>query len=219
MLSSIEQALLDIQQGKMIIVIDDENRENEGDFIMAAELATPEAINFMATHGKGLICAPITKERALKLELPLMVNNLQDTMGTAFTVSVDAAKDISTGISATDRAKTLKLLADSDTKPEDLVRPGHIFPLIAKKGGVLEREGHTEAAVDLAQMAGLAPAGIICEILNEDGSCARLDDLVHIAHKHRMKIITIENLIEYKKKLFLNSINEKGEEHGPQHLS
>lgn len=199
MLSSIEQALLDIQQGKMVIVIDDENRENEGDFIMAAELASPEAINFMATHGKGLICAPITKARAQELELPLMVSRMEDSMETAFTVSVDGAQGVSTGISASDRAKTLRLLASKSTKPTDLVRPGHIFPLIAKNAGVLEREGHTEAAVDLARLAGLEPAAVICEILNEDGSCSRLDDLVEVAHKHQLKIITIESLVEYRK--------------------
>lgn len=211
MLSSIDMALLDIKAGKMVIVIDDENRENEGDFIMAAELATPKAINFMATHGRGLICAPITEDRAKELDLPLMVERMEDSMETAFTISVDAAEGISTGISAEDRSKTFKLLADANTTPKDLVRPGHIFPLIAKNGGVLEREGHTEAAVDLARMAGLAPAGVICEILNEDGSCARLDDLVKIAHKHHMKIITIENLVEYKKKLQINNTEKTPE--------
>lgn len=200
MLSSIEKAILDIKQGKVVVVVDDEHRENEGDFIMAAQMASPKSVNFMATHGKGLICAPITKERAEKLELPMMVTSPQDSMETAFTVSVDAAEGISTGISAQDRAKTLNLLANGSAGAQDLARPGHIFPLIAKKGGVLEREGHTEAAVDLARLAGLAPAGVICEILNEDGSCARLDDLVKVAKRHRLKIITIENLIEYKKR-------------------
>lgn len=214
MLSSIEQAILDIKAGKMVIVIDDEHRENEGDFIMAAELATPEAVNFMATKGKGLICAPITKKRADELDLPLMVKRMEDSMETAFTISVDASKGVSTGISAKDRSLTLKLLADSKTAPDDLVRPGHIFPLIAKDGGVLEREGHTEAAVDLARMAGLSPAAVICEILNEDGSCARLKDLVKIAHKHDLKIITIENLIEYKRKL-----QNEGGEHDSNYLS
>ncbi len=199
MLSSIEQALIDIQNGKMVIVIDDENRENEGDFVMAAEKATPEAINFMAVHGRGLICAPLTKDRAKELDLPLMVEASEDSLGTAFTVSIDAKDGITTGISASDRSKTIQLIADKSTKPEDLCRPGHIFPLIAKEGGVLEREGHTEAAVDLAEMAGLHPSGIICEILNEDGSCSRLDDLMKLAHKHHLKIITIENLVEYRK--------------------
>lgn len=218
MLSSIDKAILDIQQGKVVIVIDDEHRENEGDFIMAAEKATPKAINFMASYGKGLICAPITRERAKELELPLMVNRMEDSLETAFTVSVDAAQGVSTGISAQDRAKTLRLLANSKTSPKDLVRPGHIFPLIAKSGGVLEREGHTEAAVDLALMAGLSPAGVICEILNEDGSCARLDDLVEVARQHDLRIITIENLVEYKKNLESNHQKQKGENHDPNHL-
>lgn len=216
MLSSIEQALLDIQQGKMVIVVDDENRENEGDFIMAAELATPKAINFMATKGKGLICAPITSKIAQKLDLPLMVERLEDSMSTAFTISVDAKEGITTGISADDRAKTLNLLASEHTSPDDLCRPGHIFPLIAKAGGVLEREGHTEASIDLCELAGLKPAAVICEILNEDGSCARLNDLVKIAHKYELKIITIENLVEYKKKLIENN---KGQNHDEQHFS
>jgi 3,4-dihydroxy 2-butanone 4-phosphate synthase/GTP cyclohydrolase II len=201
--NTIEEAINDISSGKMIIVIDDENRENEGDFIMAAELATPEAINFMAVNGRGLICAPISKEIATNLELPLMVPQSSDHMGTAFTVSIDAKIGISTGISASDRARTLNLLASKTTKASDFVRPGHIFPLIAKDGGVIEREGHTEAAVDLAQLAGLAKAGVICEILNADGSCARVDDLMIIAKKFDLKIITIEALIDYKKKELL----------------
>lgn len=199
MLSSIEQALLDIQNGKMVIVIDDENRENEGDFVMAAEKITPQAVNFMAVHGRGLICAPIKKERAKELDLPLMVDAPGDSLGTAFTVSIDAKNGITTGISASDRSKTIELLAKKETTPDHLCRPGHIFPLIAKEGGVLEREGHTEAAVDLAELAGLHPSGVICEILNDDGSCSRLDDLMKLAHKHRIKIITIENLVEYRK--------------------
>lgn len=199
MLSSIEQALQDIQNGKMVIVIDDENRENEGDFVMAAEKITPEAVNFMAVHGRGLICTPITKERAKELDLPLMVDAPEDSLKTAFTVSIDAKDGITTGISASDRSKTIELLAKKETTPDDLCRPGHIFPLIAKDGGVLEREGHTEAAVDLSELAGLHPSGVICEILNDDGSCSRLDDLMKLAHKHRIKIITIENLVEYRK--------------------
>jgi 3,4-dihydroxy 2-butanone 4-phosphate synthase / GTP cyclohydrolase II len=214
--NSIEEAIIDIKAGKMIIVIDDENRENEGDFIMAAELATAEAINFMITHGRGLICAPITEEIAQNLELPLMVPRSSDHMGTAFTVSVDAALGISTGISAQDRALTLQLIASPTTVSEDFVRPGHIFPLIAKAGGVLTREGHTEAAVDLSLMAGLSGAGVICEILNQDGTCARVPDLFKIAHQFNLKIITIENLIEYKKKLLITHSQEEAYEQSNQ---
>lgn len=198
MLSSIDQAILDIKAGKMVIVVDDENRENEGDFIMAAEMITKEAVNFMVTHGRGLICVPLSKSKAQELELAPMVDYPGDSLKTAFTISVDAAQGISTGISTDDRAKTIKLLSDTKTGPSDLVRPGHIFPLIAKDKGVLEREGHTEAAVDLARLAGLSPVGVICEILNADGSCARLDDLIEIAHQHDLRIITIESLVQYR---------------------
>lgn len=211
-LNTIEEAIEDIANGKMVIVVDDENRENEGDFIMAAELVSSEAVNFMATHGRGLICTPISQAIATKLELSLMNPNGQDQHGTAFTISIDAAANISTGISAKDRQKTISLLANSNTKATDFVRPGHIFPLIAKDGGVLEREGHTEAAVDLAKLAGLSASGVICEILNEDGSCARLDDLKVIAKKFNLKLISIEDLVEYKKKeLILN--NKEGQIH------
>ena len=199
-LNTIDEAISDIKLGKMVIVVDDENRENEGDFIMAAENITAKDVNFMATHGRGLICAPISTEIAARLELPLMNTKGGDHHGTAFTVSIDASAGITTGISASDRERTLKILADSNTKASDFVRPGHIFPLIAKSGGVLDREGHTEAAVDLAQLAGFAPAGVICEILNEDGSCARLDDLKVVTKTFDMKLISIEDLITYKKK-------------------
>lgn len=197
-LSSIQAALEDIKNGKMVIVVDDENRENEGDFIMPCDTVTHKDITFMATHGKGLICAPISQDIAQKLELPLMVQGSTDLHQTAFTVSVDAKEGTTTGISSTDRTKTLKTLVDATAKASDLIRPGHIFPLIAKNGGVLERAGHTEAAIDLAKLAGFKPAGVICEILNEDGSCARLDDLLIIAKKFNLKLISIEDLIKYR---------------------
>lgn len=205
----IEQAITDIAQGKMVIVIDDENRENEGDFIMSAQLITADDVNFMATHGRGLICAPITQNIAQKLDLPLMVPTGSDHHGTAFTVTVDAAHGISTGISSSDRAKTLQLLAHKTTSPNDFVRPGHIFPLIAKDGGVLVREGHTEAAVDLCEMAGLTGAGVICEILNEDGSCARVPSLLEMAKRFNLKIITIADLIDFRRKQLLIAKQEK----------
>ncbi len=196
--NTIEEAIEDIKQGIMIIVVDDEDRENEGDLVMAAEKVTPEAISFMAIHGRGLICVPITKKRAEELDLPLMVGNNTDNMGTAFTVSVDYVGN-STGISAYDRADTVKALIDPATKPQDLRRPGHIFPLIARDGGVLRRAGHTEAAVDLARLAGLYPAGVICEIMKDDGTMARLPDLMSFAKEWGLKIITIEDLIRYRK--------------------
>ena len=200
-LNTIEEALSDIKIGKMVIVVDDENRENEGDFIIPAEIVTSEHVNFMATHGRGLICAPISSKIAKSLNLPLMVNDSSDHQETAFTVSVDASHDISTGISAKDREITLKLLSSEDSKPQDFVRPGHIFPLIAKDGGVKTRAGHTEAAVDLAVLSGYREAGVICEILNKDGSCARLPDLEVIAKEFNLKLISIEDLIIYKEKL------------------
>lgn len=206
--NTIEEAIEEITAGKIIIVIDDEDRENEGDFIMAAELVTPEAVNFMAVYGRGLICAPVSNEIARKLEMPLMVPTGSDHHGTAFTVSIDANKGISTGISASDRSKTLELLANPNTLASDFVRPGHIFPLIAKDGGVLEREGHTEAAVDFAELAGLSKAGVICEILNEDGTCARVPDLLEVAKEHNLKIVTIADLITYKKKLLTINNNQ-----------
>jgi 3,4-dihydroxy 2-butanone 4-phosphate synthase / GTP cyclohydrolase II len=198
-LNSIEEALLDIQKGKLVIVVDDENRENEGDFIGAAEHVTPEMVNFMATHGRGLICTPITEALAKSLELELMVGKNTVLHETQFTVSIDLiGEGCTTGISAQDRAKTIKSLTSAETKPKDLGRPGHIFPLIAREGGVLRRSGHTEAAVDLAKLAGCEPVGILVEILNEDGTMARLPELVKIAKKHDLKIISIEDLIEYR---------------------
>ena len=198
-LNTIEEAIEDIRQGKVIIVVDDEDRENEGDFLAAAEKVTPEMINFMATHGRGLICAPLTESRCKELELRPMVSNNTDYMETAFTVSVDLkGNGVTTGISAADRAKTILSLIDSTTKPFNLARPGHIFPLVAKQGGVLRRTGHTEAAIDFARLAGLEPAGCIVEILKEDGEMARLPQLVEIAKKFDLKIVTIEDLVAYR---------------------
>lgn len=195
----IEDALQDIRLGKIVIVVDDEDRENEGDFIAAAEKVTPEMINFMATHGRGLICAPILEKRADELNLEMMVGKNTDPNKTQFTVSIDLiGKGCTTGISASDRAKTIEALIDEKTKPEDLGRPGHIFPLKAKNGGVLRRTGHTEAAVDLARLAGLKPAGVIVEIMNQDGTMARLPQLIKIAKKHNLKLISIEDLVAYR---------------------
>jgi 3,4-dihydroxy 2-butanone 4-phosphate synthase/GTP cyclohydrolase II len=197
-LDSIESALADLKAGKMIIVVDDENRENEGDFLMAADMVTPEAINFMATVGRGLICTPLSTTLAQKFDLPLQVQANTASLGTAFTVTIDAKEKISTGISAADRSHTIKLMASSQTVATDFVRPGHIFPLIAKDGGVLERPGHTEAATDLARLCGFSPVGVICEIMNPDGDMARLPDLKKIAIDHDLKIISIEDLIKYR---------------------
>lgn len=198
-LNTIEEAIEDIRQGKIIIVVDDEDRENEGDFIAAAEKVTPEMINFMATHGRGLICAPLTEARCKELDLNLMVTNNTVLHETQFTVSVDLiGHGCTTGISVHDRAKTIQFLVDDNTKPEDLGRPGHIFPLRAKQGGVLRRTGHTEAAIDLARLAGLKPAGILVEILNEDGSMARLPQLLEVAKKFDLKIVSIEDLVAYR---------------------
>lgn len=200
-LNSIEEALEDIRSGKVIIVVDDEDRENEGDFVAAAEKVTPEMINFMAKYGRGLICAPLTIERCRELDLQLMVEHNTVLHHTQFTVSVDfKGKGNTTGISVKDRSNTIEALVDEDTKPEDLGRPGHIFPLQAMEGGVLRRAGHTEAAVDLARLAGLKPSGILVEILNEDGSMARLPQLIEIAHKFDVKIVTIQDLIAYRLK-------------------
>lgn len=196
---SIDSVLLDIKNGKMVIVVDDENRENEGDLVMAAEYVTPEAVNFMAKFGRGLICVPTTAERLRQLGIEEMVAQNRDTFKTDFQVSVDAAKGITTGISAADRAKTIKVIADLRSTPEDLVQPGHVFPLRAKPGGVLQRAGHTEAAVDLAKLAGCRPVGVICEILNDDGTMARLPQLIKFAKKHRLKICSIEDLIKYRR--------------------
>ena len=198
-LNTIEEAIEDIRQGKVIIVVDDEDRENEGDFLAAAEKVTPEMINFMATHGRGLICAPLTENRCKELGLHVMVNNNTDPMETAFTVSVDLrGNGVTTGISAADRAKSVLALCNSDTKPHDLARPGHIFPLIAKQGGVLRRTGHTEAAIDFARLAGFKSAGVIVEIMNEDGSMARLPQLVEVAKKFDLKLVSIEDLVAYR---------------------
>ncbi len=198
-LNTIEEAIEDIRQGKVIIVVDDEDRENEGDFLAAAEKVTPEMINFMATHGRGLICAPLTERRCNELELHSMVKNNTDHMETAFTVSVDLkGHGVTTGISAADRAKTILALVNEDTKPFDLARPGHIFPLTAKQGGVLRRTGHTEAAIDFARLAGFKSAGVIVEIMNEDGSMARLPQLVEVAKKFNLKLVSIEDLVAYR---------------------
>lgn len=198
-LNTIEEAIEDIRQGKIIIVVDDEDRENEGDFLAAAEKVTPEMINFMATHGRGLICAPLTESRCKELGLHVMVNNNTDHMETAFTVSVDLkGRGVTTGISAADRSLTTMALVDPDTKPHDLARPGHIFPLIAKQGGVLRRTGHTEAAIDFARLAGFKSAGVICEIMNEDGSMARLPQLVAVAKRFDLKLVSIEDLVAYR---------------------
>ena len=198
-LNSIADAIEDVRNGKVIIVVDDENRENEGDFLAAAEKATPEMINFMATHGRGLICAPLTEKRCKQLELGMMVQNNTDPMETGFTVSVDLrGKGVTTGISAADRALTIQALIQKDTKPSDLARPGHIFPLRAKEGGVLRRTGHTEAAIDFARLAGLEPAGVIVEIMNENGTMARLPELLKVAQKFDIKIVSIEDLVAYR---------------------
>ncbi|WP_405206138.1 3,4-dihydroxy-2-butanone-4-phosphate synthase [Aquimarina sp. LLG6339-5] len=198
-LNTIQEAIEDIRQGKVIIVVDDEDRENEGDFLAAAEKVTPEMINFMATHGRGLICTPITEQRCEDLKLNMMVDNNTDPMETAFTISVDLkGNGVTTGISASDRAKTVKALIDPDTKSYDLARPGHIFPLKAKEGGVLRRTGHTEAAIDFARLAGLKPAGVIVEIMNEDGTMARLPQLVEVAKKYDLKLVSIEDLVAYR---------------------
>jgi len=198
-LNSIHDAIDDIRKGKVIIVVDDEDRENEGDFLAAAEKITPEMINFMATHGRGLICAPLTEKRCDELKLNMMTSNSSDPMETAFTISVDLnGKGVTTGISAADRAKTIQALVKDDTKSHDLNRPGHIFPLKAKEGGVLRRTGHTEAAIDFARLAGLKPAGVIVEIMNEDGSMARLPQLIEVAKKFDLKIVSIEDLVAYR---------------------
>ena len=198
-LNTIEEAIEDIKNGKVVIVVDDENRENEGDFIAAAETVTPEIINFMATHGRGLICAPLTESRCNELDLYMMVQNNTVLHHTQFTVSVDLiGNGCTTGISVRDRAKTIKSLVDPNTKPHNLGRPGHIFPLKAKNGGVLRRTGHTEAAVDLARLAGFKPAGILVEILNEDGTMARLPELTKVAEKFNLKIISIDDLVSYR---------------------
>ena len=199
-LNTIEEAILDIQLGKMVIVVDDEDRENEGDLVMAAEKVKPEDVNFMASYGKGLICVPLKEEAAKKLGLDEMVKKNTDVFRTNFTVSVDAI-DTTTGISAKERAHTIQMLVSERATERDFRKPGHIFPLIAQEGGVLKRAGHTEASVDLAILAGLQPVGVICEIMNDDGSMARLDDLMIYKEKHNLKIISIQDLIAYKRKI------------------
>ena len=198
-LSTVEEAITSVKNGEIIIVVDDEDRENEGDFVAAAEIISPEMINFMATHGRGLICSPLTENRCKKLKLDLMVNTTSDPMETAFTISVDLkGNGVTTGISAVDRAKTIRALVNKKTKASDLSRPGHVFPLIAKEGGVLRRTGHTEAAIDFARLAGFEPAGVIAEIMNENGSMARLPELLEVAKKFNLKIVSIEDLVAYR---------------------
>ena len=196
--ASIDEAILEFREGRMIILVDDEDRENEGDLTMAAEKVTPDAINFMVQYGRGLVCVSLTNERADELDLPPMVSDNTANMGTAFTVSVDGKRNVTTGISASDRAETVHQIVDPETKPYDLARPGHIFPLRAKAGGVLVRSGQTEGSVDLARLAGLKPMGVICEIMNPDGTMARLPELTRFAKEHALKMVTIRDLIEYR---------------------
>ena len=200
-LNSVEEAIEDVRNGKVVIIVDDENRENEGDFVGAAEMVTPEMINFMAKEGRGLICTPITEQRSKELDLYPMASNNTDPMGTAFTVSIDLkGEGVTSGISVTDRAKTVRRLINPDAKSEDFLRPGHIFPLAAKEGGVLRRTGHTEAAIDMARLAGFQPAGVIVEIMNEDGTMARMPQLQKIAKAFDLKLISIEDLVSYRMK-------------------
>jgi 3,4-dihydroxy 2-butanone 4-phosphate synthase / GTP cyclohydrolase II len=207
---SIGESLEDIRNGKIIIVVDDEDRENEGDFTLAAEKVTPEAINFMARYGRGLICLPLTAERLDQLNIPLMVEGNTSKYGTAFTVSIEARHGVTTGISAADRATTILTAINPRSAPSDLVRPGHVFPLRARAGGVLERAGQTEAAVDLARLAGLSPAGVICEVMNQDGTMARIPELRKVARRHRLKIITVADLIAFrlKNETFVRRVSE-----------
>ncbi|MBW3592320.1 MAG: 3,4-dihydroxy-2-butanone-4-phosphate synthase, partial [Actinobacteria bacterium] len=198
--AAVEDAIADIREGKFVIVVDAPDRENEGDLVIAAQFATPEAINFMATHARGLICLSLTEERCDRLELRPMTDRNETPLGTAFTVSVEAREGVTTGISAHDRSHTIQVAIHPDAKPEDLVQPGHIFPLRARPGGVLERMGQTEAAVDLARLAGLAPAGVVCEIMNEDGTMARVPDLARYCDRHGVKMITVADLVEYRRR-------------------
>ena len=197
-LARIEEALEDIRSGKMVILVDDEDRENEGDLTLAAEHVSPDAINFMARYGRGLICLSLTEERARQLQLPPMVHDNSSPLGTAFTISIEARRGVTTGISAYDRATTIRTAIAEDARPDDLVRPGHVFPIVAKKGGVLVRTGQTEGSVDLSRLAGCAPAGVICEVMKEDGTMARLPDLKVFAAEHGLKIVSIKDLIEYR---------------------
>ncbi len=198
--NSIEEAIEDIRKGKMVILVDDEDRENEGDLTMAAEKVTPEAINFMAKEGRGLVCLSMTPERVEHLQLPMMTTDNTSSFGTAFTISIEAKKGVTTGISAADRATTIRTAIDPQSGPEDLARPGHVFPLRARPGGVLQRAGQTEGSVDLARLAGLTPAGVICEIMNDDGTMSRVPQLMEFAKRHHMKIVTIKDLIAYRVK-------------------
>jgi 3,4-dihydroxy 2-butanone 4-phosphate synthase/GTP cyclohydrolase II len=205
--ASIDEALAELRAGRMIVIVDDEDRENEGDVMIAAEMATAEAINFMATHARGLICLAITGERADSLELGQMVPQNTSRGRTAFTVSIDAlGRGVTTGISAQDRAQTIQAAIDLDTRPEDLARPGHIFPLRARRDGVLERRGQTEAAVDLARLAGMDPSGVICEIVNEDGTMARMPDLTRFCMKHDLKLVSVADLAQYRSELALDEM-------------
>jgi 3,4-dihydroxy 2-butanone 4-phosphate synthase / GTP cyclohydrolase II len=198
--ATIDEALADIRAGKMVIVVDDADRENEGDFIMAAEKATPESLNFMVTHGRGIVCMPMTQQRLDELRIPLMVSKNNESHGTAFAVSIDVQGRTTTGTSAFDRAATVRAVADPDLRPEDIRMPGHVFPLMAQQGGVLKRAGHTEATVDLARLAGLYPAGVLCEVLHPDGSMARLPELMRVAEEHELKVILIADLIEHRRR-------------------
>src|SRR5437762_216420 len=198
--STIEEAIEDIREGKFVVVVDAADRENEGDLTIAAQFATPEAINFMATHGRGLICLCLTEERCDELGLQPMTDRNETPFGTAFTVSIEAREGVATGISAHDRSRTVQVAIDRSKGPDDLVRPGHIFPLRARDGGVLQRGGQTEASVDLARLAGLIPAGVVCEIMNEDGTMARVDDLIPYCERHGLKLVTIADLIEYRRR-------------------
>src|SRR5260221_6227668 len=198
-LNSIESVITDPRKGRMAIVVDDEDRENEGDLIMAGEAATPAAVNFMAKYGRGLICAPTTSERLKQLGIEQMVSKNRESFKTDFQISVDAAQGITTGISAADRARTIQIMADPTAVPNDLVQPGHVFPLRAKPGGVLQRSGHTEAVVDLVRLAGCRPIGVLCEIMNDDGTMARLPQLIKFARKHKLKICSIESLIKHRR--------------------
>ncbi|MFA4829032.1 MAG: 3,4-dihydroxy-2-butanone-4-phosphate synthase, partial [Thermodesulfovibrionales bacterium] len=194
--NTIDEAIDDITKGKMIILVDDEDRENEGDLCMAAEKVTPQAINFMAKHGRGLICLSLTPERVEELKLQMMTDDNTSPFGTAFTVSIESKKGVTTGISASDRATTILTAINPNTKPEDISKPGHIFPLRAKRGGVLQRAGQTEGSVDLSRLAGLYPAGVICEIMNDDGTMSRVPQLMEFSKKHNMKIVTVKDLIK-----------------------
>ena len=219
----VELGLEDIRAGRMVILVDDEDRENEGDLTMAAEAVTPEAINFMATHGRGLICLSMTEERVRQLQLPMMATNNQSPYHTAFTVSIEAREGVSTGISAADRAHTIKVALDPSKGPQDLVVPGHVFPLRARDGGVLVRTGQTEGSVDMARLAGLTPAGVICEIMNEDGTMARLPDLVRFGEKHQLRVVTVADLIRWRIRnevLVDREVDTVVEtpKHGPMHL-